>query len=89
MVKSKGELEDRERKHKKNKNKDKDRKKHKKRRLDNSGDVDKTYENVTNGSKTVQLKEQPDMVDTLLVFISHLWIACLDHYPSLIDISQQ
>ncbi|XP_004294032.1 PREDICTED: probable mediator of RNA polymerase II transcription subunit 19b [Fragaria vesca subsp. vesca] len=61
VVKSKGELEDRERKHKKNKNKDKDRKKHKKHRLDNSGDADKTYENVTNGSKTVQLKEQPDM----------------------------
>ena len=64
MGKSKGELEDKERNNKKNKDKDKDRKQHKKRRIDNSGDVDITNKNVTNGLETVQLKEQPDMVDT-------------------------
>ncbi|KAM5587564.1 putative mediator of RNA polymerase II transcription subunit 19b [Rosa sericea] len=61
VVKSKGELEDKERKHKKNKDKDKDRKKHKKRRKDNRGDADYSNKNVTNVLKTVQLKEQPDM----------------------------
>lgn len=52
--------------------------------MDNNGDADKS-KSVTNGLKIVQLKEQPDRYgEHMTLFISHLWIAWLDYYSSLL-----